>query len=228
VLTGFSWQVPAGRTVILGPNGAGKTTLLSLGATVLQPQGGRITFGELDASRAQDRARMRRAIGWMPQQTRPIPGFTAREQVAYAGWLKGLPRSAAWEAALVGLDRVGLAAEARHLTSELSGGQQRRIGLAQCLVHDAEMLVLDEPSVGLDPAQRVRFRDILAELGRHSAVLVSTHVVDDLADLFDSVVVLDHGCLRFQGSIRDFMARAPSGGERAGESAYATLIRGEQ
>ncbi len=100
VLDGFTWAVPSGRTVLLGPNGAGKTTLLALGADVLQPERGRISAGPLHPVGRTERASYRRAVGWMPQQIRAVPGLTAREQVAYAAWLKGAPRGRAWELAV--------------------------------------------------------------------------------------------------------------------------------
>lgn len=228
VFSRFSWSMPPGKTVLLGPNGAGKTTLLSLGATALMPGAGSITLGDLDASKRRDRARFRRIVGWMPQTVRPIPGLTAREQIAYAGWLKGMSRGAAWAASIDALERVDLDAEADRLTAQLSGGQQRRVGLAQLLVHSAGVLLLDEPSVGLDPAQRARFRELIRDAGQQVPVLVSTHQVDDLSDVFDTVVVLDRGKVRFQGTVADFMALAPSANGHQAEAAYATLIEHER
>jgi ABC-2 type transport system ATP-binding protein len=228
VFDAFSWQTPLGRTVLLGPNGAGKTTLLSLGASALRPVRGRVVAGGLDTSRRRDLGAFRRSVGWMPQQVRPVAGLTAREQVAYAGWLKGMSRSAAWAEALTALTRVGLADEANRRTSQLSGGQQRRAGLAGLLVHAADLFLLDEPTVGLDPGQRSRFRETLHELAEDRPVIVSTHQVDDLTDLFDTVVVLDRGRIRFQGSVTDFMALAPAGSPHPAEAAYATLVANER
>ena len=145
----------------------------------------------------------------MPQQVRAIPGLTSREQVAYAGWLKGMSRSAAWTEAPAALERVDLTGEADRLTAQLSGGQQRRVGLAQLLVHRADLLLLDEPTAGLDPGQRARFRETLRRTAQDVPVVVSTHRVDDLTDLFDTVVVMDHGRIPFQGSTEAFMALAP-------------------
>lgn len=227
VFEDFSWEVPAGRTVLLGPNGAGKTTLLGLGASALLPGAGDVRVGTLSSASRRESAAFRRAVGWMPQQVRAIAGLTSREQVAYAGWLKGLDRRAAWEAAGTALDQVDLAAEAGRRTSHLSGGQQRRVGLAQILVHKADVLLLDEPTAGLDPNQRARFRDVLREIARDVPVVVSTHQVDDLTDLFDTVVVMDHGRLVFTGSPAAFMALAPAGAAHPAEAAYGTLVMGD-
>ena len=227
VFDNLSWEVPDGRTVILGPNGAGKSTVLGLGASALAPAAGDVRMGALSATARRDRADFRRAVGWMPQQVRPIARLTCREQVAYAGWLKGLDRRAAWEAAGTGLDQVDLAAEAGRRTSHLSGGQQRRVGLAQILVHKADVLLLDEPTAGLDPNQRARFRDVLRGISRDIPVVVSTHQVDDLTDLFDTVVVMDHGRLVFSGTPAEFVALAPAGSAHPAEAAYGTLVAGD-
>ena len=228
VFNDFSWQVPPGRTVLLGPNGAGKSTLLALGADALRPTRGRICFQALESSRRSDRAAYRRAVGWMPQHVRAVPGLTAQEQVAYAAWLKGASQTQAWAAAAIALERVGLATLAERATSTLSGGQLRRVGLAQVLAHDANVLLLDEPTVGLDPAQRARFRELLAALPRMYPIVVSTHQVDDLTDVFDTVVVINNGLIAFQGPVAAFMQLAPSTlTERRAEAAYAQSVSGE-
>jgi len=224
VFVDFSWRSPAGRTVILGPNGAGKTTLLALAATALAPQSGHISLDGADATTRSGRGTVRRRVGWMPQETRAIPGLTCEEQVAYAGWLKGMRSREARSAAPLALERVGLAAEHTKLTTSLSGGQRRRVGLAQLLVHDADVLLLDEPTAGLDPSQRNRYRELLAELAQDRNVIVSTHQVDDLTDTFETVVVLDHGRIAFQDTVGAFMALAPVSSEHRGEDAYAQLV----
>jgi len=168
---------------------------------------------------------MRRLIGWMPQSVQAIPGFTSQEQVAYAGWLKGMSRSKAWHHASVALDRVGLRSESGRLTSELSGGQRHRVGLAQLLVHDSEVLLLDEPTAGLDPTQRARFRELVREIGGSRPVVASTHQVDDLDDLFETVVVLEGGGIVFQGTVPEFLRLAAPNAPFAAESAYSALVR---
>lgn len=227
VFDGFSWELPQGRTVLLGPNGAGKSTLLGLGASALLPAAGAVVAGAMSSSSRADRPGFRRAVGWMPQQVRAIAGLTSREQVAYAGWLKGLSRDAAWDAAAGALERVDLVPEAGRRASHLSGGQLRRLGLAQALVHRAEVLLLDEPTAGLDPNQRGRFREVLRDVSPSTPVLVSTHQVDDLTDLFDTVVVMDRGRLRFSGAPAEFLALAPAGSAHRAELAYATLVAGD-
>ncbi len=214
--------------MLLGPNGAGKTTLLSLAATALAPDRGSVTVGVVDGSTRSGRRALRRAIGWMPQQSRAVPGLTCREQVAYAGWLKGMSRSSAWSEASVALEKVDLAEASERLTSHLSGGQLRRVALAQALVARAEFLLLDEPTAGLDPGQRTRFRELLLAIDQDLPVVVSTHQVDDLDKLFDSVVVLDHGEIRFEGSVDDFLARGAPSDSRPAEAAYSALVSSER
>lgn len=227
VLKEFSWQVSPGKTVLLGPNGAGKSTLLAIGADAIRPRVGGVRCGALSPTQRSQQAAYRRAVGWMPQQIRAVPGLTAQEQVAYAAWLKGVGREEAWKNAARALAWMGLEALAGRKASTLSGGQLRRVGLAQVLAHDAEVLLLDEPTVGLDPAQRARFREFLGALPSDRTVLVSTHQVDDLSDLFERVVILEGGVVRFEDSIAAFMALVPDGAERRAEEAYARIVRGD-
>ncbi|HJQ87526.1 MAG TPA: ATP-binding cassette domain-containing protein [Propionibacteriaceae bacterium] len=224
VLEDFTWSVPVGKTVLLGPNGAGKTTLLALAADILRAQSGRVRIGPLVAGRRTDRSEFRRSTGWMPQMVRAVSGLTCREQVAYAGWLKGMSRAEAWRRSTAALEKVGLGALAGKLASEVSGGQLRRAGLAQLLVHEAATLLLDEPTVGLDPTQRAVFREILAELRSAHRVIVSTHQVDDLSDIYDTVVVLDQGVIRHESPVNAFLDLAPASAERRGEAAYQRLV----
>ncbi|MEW2132670.1 ATP-binding cassette domain-containing protein [Streptomyces sp. NPDC005435] len=228
VLQDLTLTFPPGRTVFLGPNGAGKSTVLSLAASVLRPQSGTVTYDGLRTDRRGDLAAYRGRIAWLPQRIESVPRLTAREQVAYVGWLKGMNRRDAWDAALGALQRVELADFAGRKVQQLSGGQQRRVGIAQSLVHDAEVLLLDEPTAGMDPRQRRVFHEILAGLDRH--VLLSTHDVADLEDTYDHVVVLDGGTVRFAGPVREFHALAPPGTTpaRLAEAAYYATVRDEE
>lgn len=163
----------------------------------------------------------------MPQEIKTLQGVSVREQVAYHAWLKGLTRSDSWDESKRMLERVGLDQNVDKMMSTLSGGQKRRVGLAQALVANPRVLLLDEPTAGLDPAQRARFRQVLSEVieGGHASVIVSTHQVDDLTDVFDHVVVINRGALRFDGSVSDFLSLTTTTGsvtERV-EASYAAV-----
>ncbi|MBT2488246.1 ATP-binding cassette domain-containing protein [Streptomyces sp. ISL-96] len=222
VIRDFSFQLPSGLTILLGPNGAGKSTLLKLAASVVVPVSGSVSYGRLHARSKE----YRRAVAWMPQTITPLPSLTAREYVAYVGWLKGMGRSDAWKGARKALQRVELADKAGERTSRLSGGQLRRVGVAAALVHDARVLLLDEPTAGMDPRQRRVFRDILTGLSDDVQVLMSTHDVADLAEEADHVAVLDAGRILHSGTTESFLAHTPTGAApgRAAEGAYTALL----
>ena len=224
VLEGLTWHVPTGVTALLGINGAGKSTLLSLGATALMPRSGKVSLNDLDSRDQQTQFRAR--VAWMPQQYRAVPGLTVREQVAYSGWLKGMTRDDSWRGASEALARVALQDLADQPASELSGGQQRRVGLASALVHDAEVLLLDEPTSGLDPEQRAMFRELLVRIGADRTVVVSTHDTGEITTAYQHVAVLHAGNIAFDGALQAFAARAPAGSERPIETAFLALISG--
>ncbi|MDQ0986003.1 ATP-binding cassette domain-containing protein [Streptomyces sp. V2I9] len=215
-----------GNTVLLGPNGAGKSTLLALGASAHLPLEGKVRFGELQSTNTRTLQSYRRKISWLPQRASFLPRMTCREHVAYVGWLKGMRERDAWRAAPAAIERVGLTTKIKDKVSTLSGGQQQRLAIAQALVHDAELLLLDEPTVGLDPAQRRRFHDLLVELRGSVHVIVSTHDIADLDQAFDEVVVLENGAPRFQGGVAEFAnyADPESVPGRRLESAYSALL----
>ncbi len=221
VFHGFDLVIRPGRTVLLGPNGAGKSTLARILSGVAVPSAGTIGMpGCVDVSARE----LHRCIGYMPQEVRPVPGLRVAEQVAYAAWLAGVPRRASMGRALDALKRVDLLAKAESHAGRLSGGQLRRVGLAQVLAADPQFLILDEPTAGLDPAQRVGFRRVLESLELPLGVLVVTHQVDDLADTYDDVIVLDQGSIVFQGSPREFLHLSDQGAD----AAYLHLVGGEE
>lgn len=159
VFDGYTASFAPGRTVLLGPNGAGKSTLLALLADSLQPQKGYVETGTgLSPRTWRGRREFRRRVAWLPQQVAPFPGLTVREHVAYAGWLKGLSRRDAWRRSTAALEDVDLASLAGRRATQLSGGQTRRMGIAGALVHEAEAILLDEPTAGLDPVADLRDR----------------------------------------------------------------------
>ncbi|MBU7600739.1 ATP-binding cassette domain-containing protein [Streptomyces sp. P38-E01] len=224
VIENLDCELPPGRTVFLGPNGAGKSTVLGLASSALSPRTGQVVYEGL-SSTGRDVGAYRRRIAWMPQQLARVPGLTARDQVAYAGWLKGMSKSDAWHQSLRALRQVELGDRAEDKIDQLSGGQQRRVGVAQALVHGAEVLLLDEPTAGMDPRQRQVFLDVLGNLSSFVHVVLATHDTADLDTVYDNVLVLLDGKLVFSGSVEGFLAHAEAGavpGRRA-DSAYHLL-----
>ncbi|MEU8936340.1 ATP-binding cassette domain-containing protein [Streptomyces sp. NPDC048409] len=222
ILENFSYQVQPGMTILLGPNGAGKSTLLKLAASVTRPRSGSVTF---DGMRSHAK-KYRHAVAWMPQNITPMPSLTSREYVAYVGWLKGMNRRDAWAKAALALERVELADETDVKTNRLSGGQLRRIGVASALVHNARVLLLDEPTAGMDPHQRRVFRDILRSLAGEVSVLMSTHDVADLAEEANRITVIKKGRVVHDGNTDQFFAHTPpdTAPGRAAEGAYISLL----
>jgi ABC-2 type transport system ATP-binding protein len=207
---------------LLGPNGAGKTTLMTALATISRPHAGTLRLFGIDAA-GGDLREARRRIGYLPQHFGFYPRYTAREFVEYLAWLKEMPREAIPAAVDRALDRVGLADRADSRMKTLSGGMVRRVGIAQAIVNDPEMLLLDEPTVGLDPEQRLSFRGLLREIGGDSCVVVSTHLVEDVVAACTDVVLLDDGRLVFRGTVGDLEAAAHPG---AGDATASTAERG--
>jgi ABC-2 type transport system ATP-binding protein len=204
---------------LLGPNGAGKTTLMRALATVIRPHAGRLGLVGLDAE-GGDLREIRRHIGYLPQQFGFYPRYTAREFVEYLAWLKEMPAADIPPAVDRALARVGLTDRADSRMKTLSGGMVRRVGIAQAIVNDPRVLLLDEPTAGLDPEQRVSFRRLLREVGGDACVMVSTHLVEDVATACDDALLLDDGRLAFRGTIPELEAAA----EGAPEDAAASVV----
>jgi ABC-2 type transport system ATP-binding protein len=182
-------QTDMGVHGLLGPNGAGKTTLMRVVATVLAPTTGDVRLIGRDTAVERQRREIRQRLGYLPQSFGMYPRFTVREFVEYFAWLKEVPAARATAAVLQAIERVGLADRADARMKSLSGGMLRRAGLAQALVNDPEVLLLDEPTAGLDPQQRVTFRRLVRELGASSTVLISTHIVEDVILMRDGSIV---------------------------------------
>ena len=224
---GLDLALGTGVHGLLGPNGAGKTTLMRALATVLQPAGGRLQLlGEQVDARA-DLRRVRRGLGYLPQQFGFYPRFTVREFVEYMAWLKEMPKQTVAGATQRAIERVGLAAKADARMKTLSGGMLRRAGIAQAIVNDPTVLLLDEPTVGLDPEQRLDFRELLRDMGTDSCVLVSTHLVEDVVAACTDVVMVNEGRLVFQGTPADLTSQGADGdpGDSPAERGYSALLR---
>ena len=198
-----------GITGLLGPNGAGKTTMLRILATALAADRGKARVLAQDPGTTRGRAAIRRRLGYVPQETGFPRGFTTFAFVDYLAILKEWSDPAArHEEVRRVVDLVGLSSEATKRVSSLSGGQRRRVVLAQALLGDPDLLILDEPTAGLDPTQRGRLRDVLGRAGETSTVLISTHQTEDVAALCERVVVLDEGRVLFDGAVSEMIAQA--------------------
>jgi ABC-2 type transport system ATP-binding protein len=199
----------SGVTGLLGPNGAGKTTLLRILATVLAPSTGRVRVLDLDPADPHQRTDVRRQLGYLPQELGFPSGFTVFAFVDYLAVLKEwTDASARHEEVRRVLNLVDLGGLSAKKVKALSGGQRRRLALAQALIGSPAVMLLDEPTTGLDPEQRASLRGVLAEAARTSTVLLSTHQTEDVAALCERVVVLDAGRICFNGTVRELLQRA--------------------
>ncbi|MEV4622210.1 ABC transporter ATP-binding protein [Asanoa sp. NPDC049573] len=208
-LDGVSLSLGTGVTGLLGPNGAGKTTLLRVVATAVRPDAGSVEAFGHDALSGPGRLALRRRLGYLPQDPGFHPSFTAFEFVDYVAILKELTvRSARHAEVRRVLALVGLDAQRGKRMRALSGGMRQRVALAAALIGDPALLILDEPTVGLDPEQRMRFRELFADLGEGRAVLLSTHQTEDVMSLCRTVVVIDQGRVRFTGAPADLAGLA--------------------
>jgi len=209
-LRGVDLRLDRGMLGLLGPNGAGKTTFLSILVLAQEPSSGRRIYDGLDAARARLRPAIRRMIGYLPQDYRPLAGLTGWEYLLHCARLRQLPlrERALRERARELLRAVGLADAADRRAVEYSGGMQRRLGIAQALIHSPRLLVVDEPTAGLDPEERIRFRSLIGEVAEHTAVLLSTHIVEDVEATCPRLVVVGQGRLLFDGSPTELLRGA--------------------
>jgi ABC-2 type transport system ATP-binding protein len=208
-LDGVDLAIEPGITGLLGPNGAGKTTLLSILATVNEPDAGRVSVLGWDPREASERLQIRRRLGYLPQELGYHRHFTVAGFLNYVAILKEITdrRHRAQEVARV-LSAVGLEHRARTRIRALSGGMRQRLGIAQALLGQPELLILDEPTAGLDPEQRLRFRELLSGLPGNPVIVLSTHQADDIAAICPSVIVLLQGRVQFAGAPAELAATA--------------------
>jgi len=209
VLDALDLDLSPGITGLLGPNGAGKTTLLRILATVLAPTSGSCRILGRNPDDPDQRTEIRRRLGYLPQESGYPRGFTAFRYVDYVAALKEwTERDARHREVRRVLALVGLADLAGKRMRALSGGQRRRAALAQSLLGDPELLVLDEPTTGLDPEQRASLRGVLSAAGHRSTVLLATHQTDDVAALCERVIVLDGGRVLWDGAVTALVGTA--------------------
>ena len=202
-LDGVDFELTEGITGLLGPNGAGKTTLLRCLATVLAPDSGEINVLGFDPDKSSERTEVRRRLGYMPQEPGFYQSFTCFDFLDYLAILKEhVEASSRHEAVRAALARTALEEKSNVKIKKLSGGMRRRLALAQALIGSPPFLVLDEPTAGLDPEQRFRFRELISDLSESRTVLLSTHQTEDVSAICDRVLVMDQGRVLFDGSPR--------------------------
>lgn len=209
---GISFEIPEGEMFgFLGPNGAGKTTTLSMISGLLKPDRGRVSIGEIDVWHSPKEAK--RILGLVPQDLALYEELTARENLMFWGSLFRLPRSQLKANIELWLDRVGLKGRGREAVSKFSGGMKRRLNLAIGLVHNPKVVLLDEPTVGIDPQARKNILDIIREIAKEgSTILFTTHHLEEAEALCDRIAIMDHGKILETGSV-DELAKVVGDGD---------------
>jgi ABC-type multidrug transport system ATPase subunit len=211
-VNGVTFEAGPGVFGLLGPNGAGKTSLLRMLATVLPPSSGQLRLLERDPGKPAARREIRKRLGYLPQNLSYYPSFTVVEFIEYFALLKEMPSARVPEAVATAVERVGLGAKAKARLRTLSGGMLRRVGIAQAIVNDPELLLFDEPTAGLDPEQRVAFRTLMRDLGERATVIVSTHLVEDVGAACTEVALMSEGKIVFRGTPAELTARGEGHG----------------
>jgi ABC-type multidrug transport system ATPase subunit len=203
----LSVDLTIGMFGLLGPNGAGKTTLMKILVTLLEPTSGTVIYDGFQLG--QNNQDIRRLLGYLPQEFGLYATLTARELLNYMATLYGKPDDGNWQSRIDAvLEQVNLSDVADQRVGGFSGGMRQRLGIAQALLNDPKLLIVDEPTAGLDPEERVRFRNLLGQLSGDRIVILSTHIVDDISSSCDDMALLDEGHLRYRGRPTDFIEQA--------------------
>lgn len=206
-LAGVDLSISAGTFGLLGPNGAGKTTLMRILATLLSPTSGRVTIDGEDLATCSDK--VRKQLGYLPQDFHGFPNLKVKEFLDYAGVMRGmLDGKQRREAVEIVIESTGLTEVRNRKLKKLSGGMHRRVGVAQALLGPPGLLIIDEPTVGLDPEERIRLRNELARIGLDCTIILSTHIVGDISGSCERIAVLDTGRIVFQGSPSELLSDA--------------------
>ena len=199
-VSGVSFSVGRGQVLgFLGPNGAGKTTTMRMLTGFLPPSSGSARVAGFDVFTQS--AEVRRRIGYLPENPPLYPDMTVTSYLTFVARLKGIPRAKVAEARDRVIERIGLAPVAGRLLSHLSKGYKQRAGLAQAMIHDPEVLVLDEPTIGLDPRQIIEIRSLIKDLSGNRTVILSTHILPEVAQVCDKVVIINNGRIACEDTI---------------------------
>ncbi len=200
-LNGVDLEIGAGMFGLLGPNGAGKTTLMRILAGIVNPSGGAVCVAGHDLATEKGKQAVKALLGYLPQELGLYPDLTARQFVDYMAILKGMNDPAARQRRVSQVvDMVGLTQAADRKLKGFSGGMKRRVGIAQALVNEPRILIVDEPTAGLDPEERIRFRNLLVDLASDRVIILSTHIVEDIGQTCGDLAVLASGRILFRGA----------------------------
>lgn len=197
--------ISKGMFGLLGRNGAGKTTLMKTLVTLLKKQQGSITICGIPV---EETAEIRKIVGYLPQDFSMYPNMTVYEAMDYLGVLSGMSKEERRKRIPKLLKRVNLQDDKGKKVKALSGGMRRRLGIAQAILHNPKVLIVDEPTAGLDPEERVRFRNLLSEIAEERIVILSTHIVGDIEATCENIAVMDQGKILFKGTVEDFLSLA--------------------
>lgn len=210
-LNGIDLKIKSGMFGLLGPNGAGKTTLMRILAGIVNPTNGMVSIGGHDLSSEAGKKAVKTVLGYLPQELGVYPELTAYQFVDYMAILKGIDNAQQRRLQVEKtLELVGLMDAAERKLKGFSGGMKRRVGIAQALVNNPQLLIVDEPTAGLDPEERIRFRNLLVNLAAERTVILSTHIVEDIGQTCTDLAVLGHGKVLFRGSPSE-LTKAASG-----------------
>jgi len=206
-LSDINLDIDNGLFGLLGPNGAGKTTLMRILVTLMKPTTGSVLVDELDLQK--NRKAIRKMLGYLPQEFSTFPKIKTWEFLDYSARLTGLKHRKERSLAVDGmLEKVALFDVRERMASKLSGGMKRRLGIAQALISRPKILVVDEPTTGLDPEERIRFRNILADLGQEGIIILSTHIVSDISSTCNNMALLLDGEVAFNGQPEELIVQA--------------------
>lgn len=208
-VNGINLSMAQGVYGLLGINGAGKTTLMRMLCTLLQPTEGSITWDDEDIFKMG--ANYRKLLGYLPQDFGFYPDFTVEDYLLYIASIKGLRPVVAKKRTKILLSKVGLEQAAKEKMKKLSGGMKRRAGIAQAMLNDPKILVLDEPTAGLDPNERIRFRNLISELSQDRLVLLSTHIVSDIEYIANEILLMRQGILLRRGTSSQLITAMEAG-----------------
>ena len=204
----LSYSMDTGVYGLPGVNGAGKTTLMRMLCTLLTPTSGTITWDGQDIFSLG--SAYRNLLGYLPQDFGYYPDFSVQDYLLYIASIKGLRPATARQRMQNLLEQVGLTQVRRQKMKKLSGGMKRRAGIAQAMLNDPKILILDEPTAGLDPKERIRFRNLISELAENRLVLLSTHIVSDVEYIADQILLMKDGSLVHHGTSQQLLAAAPT------------------